>query len=313
MDELHIIETIFKPLAGKGAPSFNLENDTAIYSPPPGFDLVMTKDAMISGVHFLADQNPRAVARRLLRSNLSDLAATGAKPVGYLLAIMGPQDLPAAWLEKFADGLKQDQTEFGISLFGGDTTSGSKSLALSLTALGLVPKGRGLKRAGAKPGDLIFVSGTIGDAWLGLKALKGEIPHDDFLISRYEHPSPRLNLGQGLAGLATASVDVSDGLVADLGHLARASGVAARVFLESVPFSEKASGYDPGVLITAGDDYELVFTAPEGRREDILSLSNKVGIRVTEIGKISVGSGVVVFDKNNTTVEIEKTGYRHFE
>ncbi|MHA1544039.1 MAG: thiamine-phosphate kinase [Alphaproteobacteria bacterium] len=310
MDEFRIIDTIFKPLSKKGAPSFNLENDTAIYTPPEGFDLVLTKDAMIEGVHFLPGQNPATVGKRLLRSNLSDLAASGAKPVGYLLALMGGR-VNEAWLKDFARGLKEDQEEFGISLFGGDTTSGAKTLCLSLTALGLVEKGKALSRFGAKPGDLIFVSGTIGDACLGLKSLKGEIEKDEFLISRFETPAPRLALGQSLPGLASACIDISDGLVGDLGHLTRASKVGAEIYLEKIPVS--GGGQENLTeLITAGDDYELLFSTPESSREEVEALSKNLNLSLTEIGKITAASEVVVFDKNKAKVVLEKTGYRHF-
>lgn len=310
MDEFRIIETIFKPLSEPGAPSFNLENDTAIYSPPAGYDLVITKDAMISGVHFLKDQKPANIAKRLLRSNLSDLAATGAKPVGYLLAIIGGT-LDAAWLTDFAGGLKDDQEEFGISLFGGDTTSGAKTLSLSLTALGIVQKGKGIKRAGAAPGDLIFVSGTIGDAYLGLKSLKGEIEKDDFLISRFETPTPRFALGQKLIGLASTCIDISDGLVGDLEHLAKASRVGANIYLDRIPVTSPGQG-NLLELVTAGDDYELLFTAPENSRTQVEALANKLNLALTVIGEISDGPEVVVFDKNKAKVVLDKTGYRHF-
>lgn len=312
MDEIQIIDTIFKPLAKKGPPSFNLENDTAVYSPPEGYDLVITKDAMISGVHFLPGQNPATIAKRLLRSNLSDLAASGAKPVGYLLAIMGTDELDEAWLRGFAGGLKEDQEAFGIPLFGGDTTSGAKTLSLSLTALGLVEKGKALSRFGAKPGDLIFTSGTIGDACLGLKSLKGEIEKDDFLISRFETPSPRVALGQNLIGLASANVDISDGLVGDLEHLAKASKVGAEIYLEKIPVTTPGQG-NLNEMITAGDDYELLFTAPESARAEVEALSKKLNLALTVIGKIITEPGVVVFDKNKAKVVFDKTGYRHFK
>jgi thiamine-monophosphate kinase len=275
MDEFQIIEKIFKPLTSTGAPSFNLENDTAIFSPPNGFDLVLTKDAMIEDVHFLKAQEPSVIAKRLLRSNLSDLAAGGAKPVGYLLAIMGA-DLDEAWLRGFAAGLKEDQTEFGISLFGGDTTAGAKTLSLSLTALGIVKKGKGLTRAG----------------------------------SRFEKPEPRLALGQKLIGMATACVDISDRLVADLGHLAKASKVGAEIYLDKIPVSK--SGENILELITAGDDYELLFTVPESSQSEIETLSKKLNLPIAEIGKITEDPEVVVFDKNKAKVVMDKKGYRHF-
>ncbi|MEE8295336.1 MAG: thiamine-phosphate kinase [Sphingomonadales bacterium] len=311
MDEFEIIETILKPLSKKGAPAFSLENDTAIYSPPIGFDLVITKDAMIEGVHFLKDQKPANIAKRLLRSNLSDLAATGAKPVGYLLALMGGK-LDEDWLRRFAGGLKEDQGEFGISLFGGDTTSGAETLTLSLTALGIVKKGEGLTRMGASPKDLIFVSGAIGEAALGLKSLKGDIEKDDFLISRFETPSPRLTLGQNLIGLASACIDISDGLVGDLEKLAKASNVGAEISLDKIPTPDVDQESLLG-LITAGDDYELLFTVPESCRVEVAALSKKLNLPLTAIGEITSQAEVVVFDKNKAKVVLDKTGYCHFK
>lgn len=319
MDERGIIETIFKPLAAKGAPAFGLENDTAIYTPPPGYDLVITKDVMIEGVHFLPGEDGEVVARRLLRSNLSDLAAAGAKPVGYLLGLMGKETIGQKWLLAFAAALKEDQNKFGMTLFGGDTTSGSKSLCLSLTALGAVKSGRASTRLGAKPGDKVFVSGTIGDASLGLDCLKGVLPRDDYLIGRYQRPEPRLALGQALAGLASAVIDVSDGLVLDAENLCGASGVGARLDLAKVPLSPSAKTWAGESeeklirLVTAGDDFELLFTVAPASRGQVEALSKKAGLPITLIGEITEPQKLVVLDKNGQVVEIKNKGYRHFK
>lgn len=314
MDEFEVIEKIFRPLAKKGPPAFNLENDTAIYSPPRGYDLVLTKDVVIEAVHFPADSKPEVAARRLLASNLSDLAATGAKPVGYLLGIMGSKKTDETWLKKFASALKAEQEKYKITLFGGDTTSGSKSLCLSLTAIGIVPKGKGLSRKGAKAGDVLFVSGTIGDAHLGLRGILGKGPRNDFLISRFENPEPRLDLGQGLIGLASATVDISDGLVADAGHIGEASRVGVEIDLTRVPISTQAKKTGASIkdLISAGDDLELAFSVAKGKVERITQLASNLGLPLTEIGRFVKGRGVRVLDQNRQKVDIKKPGYRHY-
>jgi len=291
MDEFSIIEKFFKPLTAQGGPALNLENDTAVYSPPDGFDLILTKDAMIEGVHFLKGTDPSKVARKLLRVNLSDLAAAGAKPVGYLLAIMAPKDLGPDWFQGFVDGLMKDQKEFGISLFGGDTTSGAETLSLSLTALGIVPKGKALTRAGARAGDDLYVSGKIGAAALGLKMAKGELEADPDILRRYELPDPRVALGQKLVGIASAAMDISDGLFADLNHLCRASGVGAEINTGKIPKPDRL-GDDPAGL-GQGDDYELLFTAAGGRAGDIATLSSALNLPLAKIN-------------------VENSGYRHF-
>lgn len=314
MDEFALIDKIFRPLAKKGAPAFNLENDTAIYSPPRGFDLVFTKDVLIEAVHFPADSKPDVAARRLLAANLSDLAAAGAKPVGYLLGIMGSANAGENWLRKFAAALGQEQKKFSISLFGGDTTSGSRSLCLSLTAIGIVKAGSGLTRKGARPGDVLFVSGTIGDAYLGLQGILGKAAKNKFLVSRFERPETRVALGQGLIGLATATVDISDGLVADAGHIAEASRLGVEIDLNRVPISKEAtrSGAAVKELICAGDDLELAFAVPQQKTGAVKKLSKRLGLPLTEIGRFVKGRGIQVLDQNRQIVDIKKPGYRHY-
>ena len=237
--EFALIARHFRPLAGPGA--LGLGDDAAVMTPPAGRELVIAADAMVAGVHFLPDDPADLVARKLLRTNLSDLAAMGAEPLGYLMTISAPRDTDEGWFAAFATGLAEDQEAFGLSLLGGDTTSTSGPISLSLTILGSVAPGTALRRNGARPGDGIWVSGSIGDGALGLLAAKGELADpDSYLAGRYRLPRPRLALGLRLHGIATAAMDVSDGLVQDLGHLCRAGSLAAEIMAEAVPLSPQA-------------------------------------------------------------------------
>ena len=276
--EFELIRKYFAPLASGEAGALGLTDDAALLSPPAGRDLVLTTDAMIEGVHFLPDQPPGLVARKLLRVNLSDLAAMGAVPLGYLVTAAWPEARDEAWVAGFAEGLGEDQAIFPVRLLGGDTTRTAGPVALSLTAVGTVPAGGGLKRGTARAGDLLFVSGTIGDSVLGLRVLRGELTaldDDDraALVVRHRLPEPRLALGQALLdeGLATAAIDLSDGLVADIGHIAETSGVAACIEAAAIPLSAatgRAVAGDPGLreaLFGGGEDYELAFAAAPGQ------------------------------------------------
>ena len=316
LGEFELIAELFAPLAAPGA--FGLTDDAAIISPPAGNDVVMTKDMMVSGVHFLPGDPPDLVARKLLRVNLSDLAAMGATPHGYALGLSLPAEIDDTWLRAFAAGLGADQSEFGIELLGGDTTSTPGPLTLSLTAFGFAPTGRLLRRSGAHPGDAVYVSGTFGDAALGLRALRGELGDPDgFLASRYRLPRPRLALGAALPGIASAGLDVSDGLVADLGHLCAASGTGAVIEAALVPLSAQARQAIDGApalieaALAGGDDYELVFSVPSGHVEALERLAINVGIAVTRIGAIVAGEGVRVIDRAGRDVTPRRPGFRH--
>ncbi|HYZ32288.1 MAG TPA: thiamine-phosphate kinase, partial [Crenalkalicoccus sp.] len=238
--EFALIARHFRPLAGPAA--LDLGDDAALLDAPSGRQIVMTVDTMVAGVHFLLDDPPETIGRKLLRVNLSDLAAMGAAPLGYLMTTALPRGTPEAWLAAFAAGLAEDQRGFGIQLLGGDTVATPGPVTLSLTALGTVAPGAALRRKGAVPGDTLWVSGTIGDGALGLRALRGEVADPEgALARRYRLPEPRLGLGAGLAGLAHAAMDVSDGLLQDLGHLCRAGGCAAELEAASVPLSPSAA------------------------------------------------------------------------
>lgn len=308
-DEFDTIAALLRPLA-EGAPeALNLEDDAAVIAGRPGFDLVVTKDALVAGVHFLADDPLDLVARKALRVNLSDLAAKGAEPYGYFLSIAWPKDADWSARESFAAGLAGDQAAFGLKLFGGDTVATPGPLTISVTMLGWVKAGEMVRRNGARPGDLLQVSGPIGDGVLSLAAAQGRL--DDLpggglanLVRRYRLPQPRTDLT--LTGV-TASADISDGLVADAGHVAAASGVRLEIDLERVPLS--APGQDwlaqqPDktealtLLVTGGDDYELIVTAPAPLP------------KFTVIGRVVAGEGVAV-NFNGHPLELTRAGYRH--
>jgi thiamine-monophosphate kinase len=317
LGEFELIDRVLKPLA-KGFPgALDLTDDAALVDVPAGQQLVVAKDAIVADVHFLADDPPDLIAGKLLRVNLSDLAAMGADPLGYLTALARPKDISDAWLRRFAAGLMVDQQRFRCHLLGGDTTSTHGPLTLSLTILGLVPRGQALLRSGAKAGDDIWVSGTLGDAALGLRVLRGLAATEDetlALVDRYRTPRPRLILGRALRGLATAAIDVSDGLLADLGHVCETSGVAAVIDVARLPLSPVARGI-PGsrdAALAGGDDYELLFTAPEARRAEIERLGATLDHGLARIGKIEAGSGVRVVDADRRDVALDRTGWRHF-
>ena len=269
-DEFEQIARLFRPLT-RGAPeALGLLDDAAVLPSQPGFDLVVTKDCIVEGVHFLAGTPPDLIARKLVRVNLSDLAAKAAGPYGYFLAVSWPASFGWPEREAFAEGLRQDGDAFGLVLLGGDTTSTPGPLTLSMTMLGWVPAGRAVLRSGAKAGDLLMVSGVIGDGMLGLAAARGEIADSDgTLRERYQAPTPRLDLRDVLRLGASAACDVSDGLVADVGHIGRASGVGFELDLGRVPLSGAARAWVDAQpdraaaiarLVTGGDDYEVACT-----------------------------------------------------
>lgn len=321
-NEFALIAELFAPLARDAPGAFGLLDDAAVIAPPEGCELVTTVDALVEGVHFRAEDPPELIAKKALRVNLSDLAAKGAEPAGYLLALVLPQSKDMNWLRGFARGLEEDQKAFAIPLLGGDTTRTPGPLTLSITAFGTVPKGQAIRRAGARPGDLVFVSGTIGDAGGGLAILNGEAKgprnENDSLVARYRLPTPRLALGRALRGLASASLDVSDGLIADLGHIAAVSKVRIAVEAAAIPRSAALSalwGESAEAIAraaTSGDDYELAFTAPASAREAIQAAAAAASVPVTEIGHVEAGEGVHLLDETGVELSILRSGWTHF-
>jgi thiamine-monophosphate kinase len=314
--EFALIARHFRPLAGAGA--LGLADDAALLDPPAGRQLVLAADAMVAGVHFLPDDPPETIGRKLLRVNLSDLAAMGAQPLGYLMTCAFPHGTADDWIAGFVAGLAADQAEFGLQVLGGDTVATPGPATFSLTILGTVEPGRALRRSGALPGDEVWVSGTIGDGALGLLALTGRLPADPHLAARYRLPAPRLALGSALPGIATAAMDVSDGLVQDLGHLARAAGCAALVEASSVPLSapaQAALGADAGLLpriLAGGDDYELLFAAAPGDADRVLAAGRATQTPVTRIGRFLDGEGVRVLDAGGAVIPLPRGGWSHF-
>lgn len=321
-DEFEIIAELFAPLARSFPGALGLTDDAALLPPQAGCETVVTMDAMVAGVHFLPTDPADLVARKLVRVNLSDLAAKGAVPFAVLLAAAFPRGTGMEWLRLFAGGLRQDLEHYGVALIGGDTVATPGPLTLSLTALGTVAAGRAILRSGAAPGDTVWVSGRIGDGALGLKAVQGELDiaphHVDALADSYRLPQPRVALGPSLIGIASAGMDVSDGLVQDLGHLCRASGVAAVIRATEVPLSEAARaalGADQSRLasvLTGGDDYELLFTAPARFRDAVLEAGRQSGVAVTAIGAVTAGQGVIVRDSLGRDLPFDRGGWRHF-
>lgn len=305
--------------------ALDLEDDACTYLPEPGHELVLTADALVSGVHFLPDDPAGLVARKMLRVNLSDLAAKGAAPIGYLMTTAFPKETDESWVAAFAAGLALDQAEFGLSLMGGDTVATPGPLSLSLTAIGSVPAGKAIRRKGALPGDIVLVSGTIGDGALGLRVLRGEfigLPEDvrACLVGRYRLPQPRLGLGRAMlaSGLVHAMMDVSDGLVADLRHIAEASRVGALLDAAAVPLSEAAAAILADAtdllpfLLTGGDDYELLLTTAPGSVPALRDIARQAGTPVTPIGRIVAGSGLSVVDRDQQSLALGGEGFRHF-
>ncbi|MCX8134409.1 MAG: thiamine-phosphate kinase [Roseococcus sp.] len=307
--EFAAIARHFRPLAGEGA--LGLADDAALLAPPPGCELVLAADAMVQGVHFLPEDPPESIGRKLLRVNLSDLAAMGAAPLGYLMTVALPPGLPEGWLAGFAAGLAQDQGRFGLAVLGGDTVSTPGPVTLSLTILGTVAPGAALRRAGARPGDAIWVSGRIGDGWLGLRAARGEWPDPGgALAARYRLPEPRLALGRALRGLAHACLDVSDGLLQDLSHLCREGGVAAEVEAARIPVSDPAAPI--AALATGGDDYELLFAAAPEAEEAVLAAAAAAATPVTRIGRFTAGPPrVTLRAPGGADITPERLGWSH--
>ena len=311
--EFALIARHFRPLAGPGA--LELQDDAAILTLPPGRDLVLTADALVAGVHFLPDDPPDLVGRKLLRVNLSDLAAKGATPIGYLMTVSAPRATPDAWFAGFAAGLAQDQREYGVSLLGGDTTSTPGPISLSLTILGHVAPGQAVHRAGARPGDGIWVTGTIGDGALGLAVARGRVSDPSgYLLSRYRLPQPRVGLV--IAGIATAGMDVSDGLVQDLGHLCRAGGLAAEIDASLIPLSQPARLAGPdwlAICLTGGDDYELLLAVPPASEAALRHSAQTAGLAVARIGSFRAGPpSVLVRGPDGQPMTLLTGGWSHF-
>ena len=316
MRERAFIETLLKPLASHPA-ARALADDAAVLAPPLGRDLVYTHDVVACGVHYLPTDPASDVAWKLLAVNLSDLAAMGARPVGVLMGLGLSAAEDDAWLRTFIEGLGRALERWDVALLGGDTASGLDRAVLGLTAIGQVESGRVLSRTGARPGDDLYVTGTIGDAGLGLAIARGDAEPDKYLLNRYRRPEPRLVAGQALVGIATAAMDISDGLLIDAQRLALASGVQAVIGLHDLPLSEAAAARTPRTdaayveRATAGDDYELLFAAPPAARAAVAEIAEACRLRITRVGSVREGAGLAVTGLDGGPVEPARLGYEH--
>jgi thiamine-monophosphate kinase len=323
VDEFDWIDRCLRPLAADSPGALDLLDDVAVVAERPGFDLVVSADAIVEGVHFRTDDPPELIARKLLRVNLSDLAAKAAEPYAYMLTIAWPRRF--GWPERraFAEGLRLDQQAYGLKLLGGDTTSTPGPLCASVTIFGRVAAGALVRRAGARAGDVVLVSGTIGDGWLGLAASEGlagvSADQAAFLLDRYRLPQPRNALAGALRGHAHAAADVSDGLIADAGLIATASGLAISLDLDRLPLSAPARAWlatqsDQVVarldLAAGGDDYELVCAAAPEQADALVEAARAAGVAMTAVGQTMAGAGVRVL-VGGAERQPPRAGYRH--
>lgn len=324
-----LIATYFAPIAGPAG--LGLRDDAALLAPPPGHDVVVTTDAIVAGVHFFADDPAGDVARKALRVNLSDLAAKGAAPQGFVLALALPLTTSGDWLAAFAVGLREDAAQFGLPLIGGDTVKTPGPLTIAVTALGSVPQGRMVRRTGVKAGDFLYVSGTIGDAALGLRlrlpgagdaAWQNRLAPAEraFLARRYLLPDPRMELAACLLAAANGGMDVSDGFVGDLTKMLKVSGVGARVDLEKVPLSpasRAAITLAPDLFetaLTGGDDYEILAAVAPACAAAFEAGAAAAGIAVTRIGTAQEGNGQppVFFGADGKARHFAHGSFSHF-
>ncbi len=315
------------PLAAGFPGALGLQDDCAVLVPPHGHDLVLKTDAVAEGVHFLPGEDAADIGWKALAVNVSDLAAKGAEPIAYLMSLSFPQAPLAAWLSRFCSGLAEAQAAFGLHLAGGDTDRRAGPLTVTIAAIGAVPAGRMVRRATARAGDRLFVSGTLGDAALGLElardpalAVRWRLAAEDVrhLRARFHRPLPRLGLRTALLTHARAAMDLSDGLAKDLGRMCRASAVSATVATGSLPLSaaaRQAITADPALIqavVAGGDDYEVLAAVVPGQEEAYRAAAAAGGVAVTEIGQIGAGGGVTVLRPDGSTLPLASTGWDHF-
>ncbi len=314
--QFELIARYFAPLARGFPGAGNLESDNAFLPADALHDLVVKTDTVVAGVHFLPDERPGRIGAKALRVCLSDLAAGGAVPYAYQLSLALPVRWTERWIREFVRGLQADQRRYGIILSGGDTVATPGPLTVTVTAFGRVARGKGLSRAGARAGDELWVSGTIGDAAIGLLAARRRLT-SPALEKRYRLPQPRTRLGPLLIGVAHATADVSDGLLADAGHVADASRLAVTIERDRVPLSREVRRLlqsDPSLwntVLGGGDDYELVIAVPPRRRKALLQAARIAGVAVSPIGRFSAGRGVRL-TVGGRTVQAPRMGYVHF-
>ncbi|KRD40954.1 thiamine monophosphate kinase [Acidovorax sp. Root275] len=326
MGEFDLIARYFtRPARPGGAVALGVGDDCALLAPAPGMQLAISSDMLVEGRHFFADVDPEALGHKALAVNLSDLAACGARPLAFTLALSLPR-VDEAWLAGFSRGLLALADAHGCELVGGDTTQGP--LNLCITVFGEVPAGMALLRSGARAGDDIYASGTLGDARLALEALLGHTPLPADVLARarqrLERPTPRVALGLALRGVASSAMDVSDGLLGDLSHILKASGVGARIDTQITSKLIAASAYPSSAsclfdaelihqcTLAGGDDYELAFTAPPAQRDAVAAASQASSTPVTRIGTVLATSGLQLVDAQGQPVDKRYASFDHF-
>jgi thiamine-monophosphate kinase len=302
MNETEIISSLLPKITNENF----LKNDAFIFD-----KFIITKDVLVEGKHFFKGSDPKNLAKKALRVNLSDVASMGAQPIGYFLGlVLNENSKKRSWLENFISGLDEDQKKYGLQLFGGDTVIHDGEIVISITMIG-ENKGRALNRSGAKPGDLICVSGSIGDSYLGLLSYQQKIGENIYFKEKYDLPDPKVELGVEISKFATSCIDISDGLMLDANHIAKNSSVMMEINIDQIPFSleaKKLLNFNLELkkdMITAGDDYELLFTIPEKN----ITRINK--LKIFQIGFVKEGLGVKLINSQQDTVNIEKLGFIH--
>lgn len=308
LKEFTIIDKYFKPLTNNCKAAQGLSDDVAKISLKKSQELIISKDLMVEDVHFLKEDGAFKIASKLLSSNLSDIATSGAKPLYYMLGFSKNESLDQKFIADFSAGLKESADKFGMSLIGGDTVKSSGKLFFSLTIFAVIAKNKAMLRKNAKKGDSIFISGTIGDAYLG------RVLRDKNFLDRHFFPTPRIELGQELVkrNLSKCAIDVSDGLLSDLKHICDASQLTAEIYADKIPVSSKT--VDLLDLISAGDDYELIFTVKKSNEEKISKLAKDLNIKISKIGNLiddKKKPDIIVFDSNNKKITFSNYGFQH--
>lgn len=315
MGEFEFIAEYLAKIAGTEA--LDLKDDVAIWSPPSGLDAVISMDTIVEGVHFPTGKFDAELAQKLIRVNVSDVVAKGADPVGYFMSLCMPSNISSSALENFCIGLERDQNAYGMKLWGGDTTRSDGACVLSATIVATISPHKAVRRSGAQPGDVLCVSGTIGDAYLGLQVVQGRLEEQMHWLQCYHVPNPPYALRGKIRAYASAALDVSDGLIADATHMARASNVGLEIDLQAIPVSDVTRTWISAqsdemrariLLATGGDDYQVLFAvSPDNYKQ-----ATRTNMPLTKIGVVTQGDGVVCHDGQGNEIPVKKSGYTHF-
>lgn len=320
MNEFEMVQEYFLPLTMGRDEAGALLDDAAVFTLPEGMDLVVSSDTLNSGTHFLENEKPANIAHKALRVNLSDMAAMGATPLAYQMNLAFAEQPDEAWVKAFSHALLEDNKAFNVFCSGGDTTVSEGSALISITIFGCVPKGQAVKRDGAQQGDLIVLTGPIGRAAVGVKCLLGLLDLDDPepFVSVCHKPQPRVALSPAIANYAHAAVDISDGFIADLGHVCQSSSLAAEVRLGDMPFTDetldllKKGVVNVETLLTGGDDYEIAMAVKPDNLDSLRAEAEAHGIELSVVGEFKAGEGVHVINDHNEEMEFKRTGWTHF-